>query len=43
MNSDVISPEEIEDGYALACKTIAEEDLEIAVVGRMRKFYRERL
>ncbi len=43
MNRDVISPKEIEDGFALACKTIAEGDLEIAVVGRMRKFYRERL
>ena len=43
MNRDVISPDDVKAGFALACKTFAEEDLEIAVVGRMRKYYRERL
>jgi ferredoxin len=43
MSRDVISPDEVEAGFALACKTFAEEDLEIAVVGHIIKYYRERL
>ena len=37
MSLSAISCEELDKGYALACKTIAEGDLEIAVVGAMRK------
>lgn len=40
MSLSAISREEMDKGYALACKTFAKEDLEIAVVGAMRKSWK---
>lgn len=39
MNRDVLPLEDEQKGYSLACKTFAEGNLEIVVVGRMKKFY----
>ena len=39
MNRNVLTIEEEREGFSLACKTFAEEDLEITVVGHMKKFY----
>ena len=39
MNRSVLTIEEEREGFSLACKTFAKEDLEISVVGQIKKFY----